>query len=157
MSVIADVLWHEIPNHSKNVELGSYVVMPNHIHGILILAENVNAGNITIETEHALSHDLLSDALSADAPNSKSSSPTKTIGQSRFQNIGKNSLSSIVGSYKSAVTKHAKRLRIDFAWQPRFHDHIIRTDKAYQRITDYIDTNAENWENDKFITRRNRA
>jgi len=33
---IADVLWHEIPNHSKNVELGPFIVMPNHIHGILI-------------------------------------------------------------------------------------------------------------------------
>jgi REP element-mobilizing transposase RayT len=35
--VIADLLWHEITNHSKFVELGDFVVMPNHIHGILIL------------------------------------------------------------------------------------------------------------------------
>jgi putative transposase len=35
--VLADVFWHEIPNHSNYVELGAFVVMPNHIHGILIL------------------------------------------------------------------------------------------------------------------------
>src|SRR5690606_30576081 len=37
LGVIADMLWHEIPNHSKYAELGDFVVMPNHIHGILIL------------------------------------------------------------------------------------------------------------------------
>src|SRR5690554_8149802 len=47
LGVIADVLWHEIPNHSKYAELGDFVVMPNHIHGILILDKhdtvNINA------------------------------------------------------------------------------------------------------------------
>ena len=146
MGIIADVLWHEISNHSKNVELGSFIVMPNHIHGILILPETVNTRHDNVETGHALSDNLTSDNNTY----SKSSPPAKTIGQSRFQNIGKKSLSSIVGSYKSAVTKHANRLGIDFAWQSRFHDHIIRTNKAHQRITDYIDTNIENWEKDKF-------
>ena len=146
IGVIADILWHEIPNHSKKVELGPYVVMPNHIHGILILTDNREIDIIqtdlptvnqpTVETGHALS---------------LQSSPIKTIGQSRFQNIGRNSVSSIIGSYKSAVTKHANRLGFNFEWQTRFHDHIIRDNKAYQRITDYIDTNAENWEKDKFF------
>jgi len=39
---IADVLWYEIKNHVKNIELGEFVVMPNHIHGILILNGNVD-------------------------------------------------------------------------------------------------------------------
>lgn len=37
IGILADVLWHEIKNHAKNIELGAFVVMPNHIHGILIL------------------------------------------------------------------------------------------------------------------------
>ena len=37
IGVIADILWHEIKNHTKNVDLEAFVVMPNHIHGILIL------------------------------------------------------------------------------------------------------------------------
>ncbi|WP_316806988.1 transposase [Pedobacter agri] len=50
--VIADILWHEIKHHNKNIELGEFIVMPNHIHGILILNDN---GMKNIETGHALS------------------------------------------------------------------------------------------------------
>lgn len=113
--------------------------MPNHIHGILILNnDNVNNDdnandNVTVETGHALSL------------------PTpKSIGQSRYQNIGKNSISSIVGGYKSAVTKHANRLGFDFKWQSRFHDHIIRDDQSFQNISQYIINNPANWDKDKF-------
>lgn len=74
----------------------------------------------------------------------------KTIGQQRFQNIGKNSISSIIGSYKSAVTKHANRLGIEFAWQTLFYDHIIRDNDAYQRIHQYIINNPLKWKEDKF-------
>ena len=154
IGIIADILWHEIPNHSQNVELGAYVIMPNHIHGILILTDNngndnVHAGHDTVETGHAVKE--TGHALSLQSPSSSLSPPSKTIGQSRFQNIGRNSVSSIIGSYKSAVRKHANRLGLNFEWQTRFHDHIIRNDKAYQRIIDYIDTNAENWEKDKLF------
>ena len=40
IGVIADILWHEIKNHSKGFVLGEFVVMPNHIHGILIIETN---------------------------------------------------------------------------------------------------------------------
>ena len=43
LGVIADILWHEIPHHAPYVELGDFVVMPNHIHGILILNKPVDA------------------------------------------------------------------------------------------------------------------
>ena len=138
LGVIADVLWHEIPNHSKYAELGDFVVMPNHIHGILILDKPD-----TVETGHALS---LPTFQQTSAPISKPSS----IGQNRFQNIGKNTVSSIIGSYKSAVTKHANRLGFENGWQSRFHDHIIRNDAEYQRISDYIIHNPTHWKDDKF-------
>lgn len=126
--VIADILWHEIKHHNKNIQLGEFIVMPNHIHGILIL-NNLD----TVETGRALS-------LAA-MPNP---------GQQRFQNQGKNTISSIVGSYKSAVTKHCNRLGIEFGWQTRFYDHIIRDDKAFENISNYILNNAIKWEMDKF-------
>lgn len=40
IGIIADILWYEIKNHAKNVDLGAFVVMPNHIHGLLILNGN---------------------------------------------------------------------------------------------------------------------
>lgn len=133
IGLIADILWHEIKNHFKNVELGEFVLMPNHIHGVIIITnDNINDN----------------DNVSGQSNRSK----TKTIGQQRFQNIGKNSISSIVGSYKSAVTKHAHRLNFDFAWQTRFHDHIIRDDKSFQHINNYIINNPANWQGDKFFS-----
>lgn len=132
--IIADILWYEIPNHAPFVELGDFVVMPNHIHGILILNKpdaNVETGHANVETGHALSL-------------------RSTIGRNRFQNIGKNTVSSIIASYKSAVTKHANRLGLGNGWQPRFHDHVIRNDREYQRISDYIINNPMNWSEDKF-------
>jgi putative transposase len=151
--VIADLLWYEIKNHAKNVILGEFVVMPNHIHGILIIdgndaAHDVGTGRTIgtghdVGTGHALS--LPSNALSLPPQQ-----PEKTIGQQRYQNQGQNTLSSIIGSYKSAVTKHCNRLGLEFAWQTRFHDHIIRNDESFQRISEYIKNNPANWKDDKF-------
>ncbi len=148
VGIIADILWHEIKNHCNTVELDAFVVMPNHIHGILILTGNDHIGWYddigtdsdadTVETRHALS-----------LPHQPQQS-TSTPGQQRFQNQGKNTVSSIIGSYKSAVSKHAHRLYFDFEWQSRFHDHIIRKDDAYQRISAYIQNNPLNWSGDKF-------
>jgi REP element-mobilizing transposase RayT len=130
--VIAELLWHEITNHSKFVELGDCVVMPNHIHGILIL-DKPN------ETTHTKTTTTINETK-------------KTISQNRFQNIGKNTVSSIIGSYKSAVTKHANRLGLKNGWQTRFHDHIIRNDAEYQRISNYIVNNPNKWIEDKFYS-----
>jgi len=108
VGVIANVMWHEIKNHSKTIDLDVFVVMPNHIHGILILYET-NDNNIddimgdimgdcaNVETGHALS---LQQRTSQEIP--------KNIDQQRFQNIGTKFVSSIIGSYKSAVTKHSR-------------------------------------------------
>jgi putative transposase len=144
--LLADVFWHEIKHHTTNIELGAFVVMPNHIHGILILHDKKSScSDVSVETGHALSlqpdtTDTLGDS-DAIVPN---------IGTSRQRNPGKNSISSIVGAYKSAVKKHANRLDIPLVWQPRFHDHIIRDANAYERITAYIITNPAQWADDEF-------
>lgn len=77
VGVIADLMWHQIPQHAQNVELGAFVVMPNHIHVILII--------LPVEIRHAMS--------------------LQNESEKRFQNQGKNTVSSIIGGYKSAVTK----------------------------------------------------
>ena len=112
--VIADLLWHEIPNHSQNVELDEFVVMPNHIHGILILNGNDLENNNNVETGHALS-------LPIDSPIEPSNKTDRNLINNpnyhpRFRNPGKNTVSSIVGGYKSVVTKHANRLGFPNGW-----------------------------------------
>lgn len=61
-----------------------------------------------------------------------------------------NTVSSIIRSYKSAVTKYCNRLGLPFKWQSRYHDHIIRNDESFQRISEYIMNNPLNWREDKF-------
>ena len=134
LGVIADILWYEIKNHVNDVGLDAFVVMPDHIHGILILrggpSPETGTGHAPeTGTGHALS--LF---------------PDRSIGKKRFQNIGKRSVSSIIGSYKSAVTKHAHRLGFDFAWQTRFHDRIIRDDASFAQIQAYIRNNPAKWD-----------
>jgi len=136
LGIIADILWYEIKNHAQNVELGEFVIMPNHMHGIIIL--NDKQTGIYVETRHAL-------------PNPQEPTEIQTPGQKRFQNQGKNTISSIIGGYKSAVTKHANRLGFPFKWQARFHDHIIRDDAEYERIAQYILDNPVKWQADKFF------
>ena len=132
VGAIADVLWHEIPHHTRHVELGDFVVMPNHVHGILILDRpDVHV----VETLHATSL--------------QATFPPKNETMSRISPKS-DSLPAIVRANKSAVTKHANRLGLDFGWQTRYHDHIIRNDAEYQRISDYIVSNPSRWEVNKF-------
>ena len=152
--VIADLMWYEIKNHAKGVELDEFIVMPNHVHGIITLNGEderpptiLNAnGDSNVETRHALSPKKQNDNSIVETRHALS-----LPAQQRFQNQGKNTISSIVGGYKAAVTKHANRLKFDFAWQPRFHDHIIRDEQSFQTISNYIINNAQNWSEDKFF------
>ncbi|HMS63796.1 MAG TPA: transposase [Ignavibacteria bacterium] len=127
---IADKYWEEIASHFPIIELGKYVVMPNHVHGILIInnPEKILTSNSDFNDG-------------------------KTFGQRRYQNQGKDTISSIVGSYKSAVTNEIHKFFPDFAWQPRFHDHIIRNAESFERIQNYIENNPRNWKEDKFFTK----
>jgi len=141
--------WHEIPNHFQNISLGEFIVMPNHIHGIIIIdkpcGDNDNNNDDIVETRQCLV------STTTNTPNPYgSSNNSKTIGQKRFQNQGKNTLSSIVGSYKSVVTKNVRLIHANFAWQSRFHDHIIRDDKSFNTISNYIQNNPLKWGNDRF-------
>lgn len=133
---LANKFWYEITNHFQQVELGEFVVMPNHVHGILIL----NGGNapesasvpVSVETLHATSLPK-SQTMASISPKP-------------------GSLSTIIRSYKSAVTRHAHRLNLEMAWQPRFYDHIIRNEKTLQSIAEYIRNNPFQWLEDELYT-----
>ena len=62
------------------------------------------------------------------------------------------SLAAVIRGLKSAVTKYANENEILFAWQPRFHDHIIRDNSEMNRIASYIENNVANWADDEFYT-----
>lgn len=143
--VLADVFWHETMRHTEGVELGAFVVMPNHIHGILILNRDMPPPPQPppVQTWHATSLHATS-VQRYDHDKSDKNEQMSAISPKA------GSVSVILGSYKSAVTKHANRLGLPNGWQTRFHDHIIRDEAEYQRIEYYINNNVSNWEKDCF-------
>lgn len=149
---LAEQFWLEIPVHFSFIELGNFVVMPNHVHGILIIDKPlVDKGDVdyNVETRQC----LVSTTMTPITPNVPVNTPptnNKTIGQTRFQNQGKGTISSIVGSYKSVVSKKAGFINPLFGWQSRFHDHIIRDAQSFETIQNYIANNPANWKDDKF-------
>lgn len=127
---IADQNWLSIPEHFPFVKLGNHVIMPNHVHGIIIIDKPMGVGmdTDTVETQYFAS---------------LQQQPNKFGPQS-------NNLASIIRGYKSSVKTYATTNLIDFVWQPLFHDHIIRGTNSYERISDYILNNPRNWKEDTF-------
>ncbi|MDQ3019174.1 MAG: transposase [Bacteroidota bacterium] len=177
LGLIAHNCWEEIPEHFKYVELGEFVIIPNHVHGIIIIQnpdidkQNTNSAietrhsvetRYSVETRHSLEtrhilktrHSLKTrHALSLQNQNQEQIEIQKN--HFRFRNQGKNTVSAIVGSYKSAVTKLRNRLnkpKVEFGWQSRFHDHIIRSYEEYVRISEYIMNNPTNWRENEFYS-----
>ena len=142
IGIIARDLWIAIPDHCPNIGLDEFVIMPDHIHGIISIKTNSDS-NI-VETMHA-------SFLQTNIQNPTKCCTTKSnyncdSGKTRIS-PKPGSLGAIVGSYKSAVSKIIHRFDPDFKWQPRFYDHIIRSDSELSRIRKYIRENPGNWIN----------
>ena len=127
--IVAEV-WVEIPEHFLNVELGEFVVMPNHIHGIIVITVEATHANI-VAARHAV--------------------PSQEDAIEKFGKPVPASLPTIMRSFKSAATKKVhgstnyKEGRI---WQRNYYEHVIRNERDYQAICDYILANPLNWEKD---------
>ena len=127
--------WRRSKTVRDNVDLDYYVIMPNHIHGIIILD--------AVETTRGVVSKSDSEHLLEDKTSHRLVSTT----------IKPNSLSSIVGQFKSIVTKRVRSSGYkNFAWQPRFYDHIIRNEKDLCWIRTYIQNNPLKWELDEYYT-----
>jgi len=113
--VIADTEMKSLAGHYRNVMIDRHVVMPNHVRGIVVIDES-----------HAYS-------------------PVETRLAASGARAHGPSLSTVVGSYKAGVSRicHASGLS-SFAWQTRFHDHILRSNASLNAVRDYIDHNPQN-------------
>ncbi|MBI4931246.1 MAG: transposase [Bacteroidetes bacterium] len=124
---IADEYWLAIPKHFPNVVLHEHIIMPNHIHGII----EISFVPVVVGTRHVVSL------------------PEPT--QRQFSKPIAGSISVMVQQYKSSVTRWCNKNDVKhFEWQSRFHEHIIRNQKSFERISNYIANNPENWEKDDF-------
>ena len=129
--LVAKQQWEKLPKRFPNIALGAYVIMPNHMHGII---EIIN-GRGTAESLKALEGE------------SSRRAPT----HERFQKPVKGSIPTIVRSYKSAVSYRINLMRGTDGvpvWQRNYYEHVIRNEKDLQNKTDYINANPLLWDQD---------
>lgn len=131
-----------------NLLLDEFVVMPNHFHGIIIIGENeynTQRGTHGRDARSCVSTtNEPTNPINPTAPTANNNDP-----KNKFGPQSKN-LASIIRGFKSAVTTFAHKNKIEFGWQSRFHDHIIRNNAEYNRIKTYILENPVNWQQNKF-------
>jgi putative transposase len=124
---IVQSVWNELPKHFSGIDTDVFVVMPNHVHGIICIADNPR---VLVGAQHA-------------AP-SKHRVPSNP-------NVQPSSLGAIIRSFKSAVSKlyNEERGRSGLGiWQRNYYEHIIRDEKALISIREYIATNPARWSSD---------
>lgn len=146
---IAYQQWEKLPERFNNMVLDVFQIMPNHMHGVIMLTDSVGA---TLAVAHDVNTNAENDAVVPDdsivavgAGASPAPTNTKTVGD-------------IVGAYKSLVANGCLEIfkqnqpgkMMGKLWQRNYYEHIIRDDKSCQRISEYIINNPKNWEGDKF-------
>lgn len=117
-----EIQLRELSKHYPYAEIPLFVVMPNHIHAIICIQEPENT---TISSAANRTHEPCVPTI-------------RTL------------LSVVVGRLKRSVTMYARKRDIIFAWQNRYHDHIIRGTIDGNKIADYINQNVARWDTDCF-------
>jgi len=136
---IAKKCWLDIPDHFKNVILHDFIIMPNHVHGIIEFTEKKDLDSTAKAIQH-LPKNVSSDGANASEKDFSHifRSPSKTIG-------------SVIRGYKIGVTKWMRQnTNVTDIWHRNYYEHIIRNDTAYYYISEYIKKNPTTWNEDKF-------
>lgn len=129
--MVVDEEWRRTESVRKNVILDEWVIMPNHIHGVIVLKEIS-----TVETHRW---------RVSNQPDQNLETPQWGVSTG----LKPGSLGSIINQFKSLCTKRIRAARLDFAWQTRYHEHIIRDDRSLNEIRLYIRQNPMRWDIDK--------
>ncbi len=129
IGAVANEYWQQIPEHFTFVILDEFVVMPNHVHGIIIISKLTDYDALGSKTQNV-------------------ASLQEIVYTNKFGPQSGN-ISSVIRGYKAAVKSFATTNKIEFAWQPRFYDRIIRDEDEMKRIRKYIVENPYNWFRDR--------
>lgn len=128
--LVAENCWLEIPDHFPNTTMDEFVIMPNHIHGIIIINE-IDPPNAVVGVQYL--------------------EPQRNEPQrNRYQKIIPKSIGSIVRGFKIGVTKWFRQnTDVYHVWQRNYYEHIVRNDDALNAIRQYIINNPLKWRDDE--------
>ncbi|MFA5984901.1 MAG: transposase [Methylococcaceae bacterium] len=135
----AEKCWCAIPEHFPSVTLNEFVIMPNHIHGIIAIAANYVGANNYLPLNDGTgsgAKDLL--RLHSNKLQPLKHGTSRTIG-------------SIVRGFKIGVTKwYRANTDVHDVWQRNYYEHIIRSEDSYLKIAEYIQNNPLQWQEDNY-------
>ncbi len=137
---LVESCWGEIPAHYPMAELDTFVVMPNHVHGIIV----INDGNGGKKGRGMIYH----------APTNTIASSNNSLEKRNFSQPIANSLSTIIGAFKAAVTRQINRLSDSPdhpVWQRNYYEHIVRSETSLNAIRAYIINNPARWTEDSLL------
>lgn len=118
--------WIKTGHIRNNILLDEFIIMPNHVHGIITITDNVGARRAV-------------------------PLPKQYNNVEQFGKPTTNTIPTIIRSFKSAVTNHINKFRNNPGrpiWQRNYYEHIIRTEHSLNKIREYIRYNALNWHTD---------
>ena len=167
---IVQACWLAIPEHFSHAELGAFVVMPNHVHGIIVLHDRAAMESPPVGAQHAAplpghaapipDHAAPLPGHAAPIPDHAAPLPhdvaplpdhaAPRLRAPRSPHVAPGSLGAIVRSYKAAVTREISRRSGEARriWQRNYYEHVIRNERDHQNAHDYILVNPLNWEAD---------
>ena len=165
---IAHEQWYWLAEQYSYIILHEFIVMPNHMHGIIEINRGVGVGtgrdlsrddkNVGGNMTGRYSfNDDDNDNVTGVGTGRDLSNDDNVTGTGRDLSLRESkikSLSELIGAYKMRVSKkiHLEGYA-EFAWQRSFHDHIIRDEQSYETIASYIINNPNSWEQDKFFNK----
>lgn len=150
-SIVRDV-WEGLPRRFLTIMLDAFVVMPNHIHGIVFLgaesgfgAEIAINGDATTETDISVASPFMATGVC-----NQDASANKRIVRPPSRNPLAPALGEIVRSLKAAsTTRIRKECLPNFKWQDGYWDRIVRNETELERYRTYIATNPVRWTMDR--------
>ncbi|MDZ7714834.1 MAG: transposase [Balneolaceae bacterium] len=134
--------WIKTEEIRDRVQLGKWVVMPNHVHGIIHLKS---------KKRRDASHASLKALQYKEDGRGPSLQAIENLDYKNEFGPQHNNISSIVRGFKSVCTRRINESKKDhFGWQSGFYDHIIRSQKSLIKIEQYIQENPNRWNDDRY-------
>jgi putative transposase len=139
--------WFDLQNHYRHVELGSFIIMPNHVHGIVVLVDD---GAEPLRNGRGGSF-ISGGTNLPDASNAGINSVPNNQTRPYVKPKTRHGLPEIIRAFKSFSARRINNLRKTDGipvWQRNYYEHIIRNEREMDNITKYIETNPLRWNDD---------
>lgn len=148
LNVLGEIVWdvwNGLPRHYPHVRLDAFIVMPNHIHGIIRLVDDVGSGDDSGGGRRG--DDGRNAAVGAGlkpAPTTTASSPP-----SRAKRHGLPEIVRALKTFSARRINNHRGTTGTSVWQRNYYEHIIRDERDYRRIAAYIKNNPRRWADDR--------